>query len=214
MSSFVGHGLAGFYIYASEKRPASTIGKRCWLIWLIIIACFPDIDYAFPSLRFLSSSEQIVRITHSILFSLLLPIITIILLVIGRYKRINILNNHLNNQDNHSLIIHSRQAIFAGLSHITLDFLVGVMPLPLFYPFITETFKFSFGILPSAGRLSLTNYYFYRNLFIELGILIPLFYSIYLISHQRVKTRLAKVKISCFLLISTCFLFWSASLSR
>lgn len=50
MSSFMGHGLAGFCTYFLEKPPTSNLGKRCWLMWLIVIASLPDIDYIFPSL--------------------------------------------------------------------------------------------------------------------------------------------------------------------
>ncbi|NJL11035.1 MAG: hypothetical protein HC908_15125 [Calothrix sp. SM1_7_51] len=201
MSSFIGHSLAGFCTYVLEKEPNSTLGKRYWLIWLIVIACLPDIDYLFPSLRIITSSQQIVRTTHSLAISLSLPIITIILLIT------------LGNRGN-ALIIRSKQAVFAGLSHLILDFLVGVMPLPLLYPFSIDTFKFYFGILPSAGKLSLRNYFFYRNLFIELGILAPLFYSIYLVIRHSMKTQAAKLKISVLLIISISFTFWSISLSR
>jgi hypothetical protein len=202
MSSFIGHSLTGFYIYALEKQPTSNFRKKCWLIWLIIIACFPDIDYLFTNLRIISSQQQIIRTTHSFAISLFLPVITIIFLLSRQ-------NTHIN-----SLIIRSRQALLAGLSHLILDFLVAVMPLPLLYPLSVETFKSYIGILPSAGKISLTNYFFYRNLLIEQGILIPLFYSIYLIIHHSTKTKLEKVRIGCLLLISTFFILWSVSLSR
>jgi inner membrane protein len=202
MSSFIGHSLTGFCIYVLEKKPTSNFYKKCWLIWLIIIACFPDIDYLFPNLLIISSQQQIVRTTHSFAISLILPVITIIFLLTRQ-------NSHIN-----TLSIRSRQAIIAGLSHLILDFLVAVMPLPLLYPFSVETFKSYIGILPSAGKISLTNYFFYRNLFIEQGILVPLFCSVYLIIRHSTKTRLEKVKIGCLLLISILFTFWSISLSR
>lgn len=206
MSSFIGHSLTGLFAYSWSKQPASNPAKLLWLLWLVIIAVFPDIDYAFPFLRIPSNSEQTARITHSIAISLLLPLLTIIFLAGLHYWRKSISTK--------TFITRSIQVIFTGLSHITLDFLVGVMPLPLLYPLSTHLFKFDFGILPSAGRISLTNYFFYRNIFIELGILLPFFSSIYLITHQRIKTKSAKVKVACLLLVSTCFLFWSTSLSR
>ncbi|MEM9483600.1 MAG: hypothetical protein AAGA83_07895 [Cyanobacteria bacterium P01_F01_bin.116] len=47
MSSFVGHSLAAVAIYAVSNRRLDTnrIGKLVWLVWLLIVACLPDIDY-------------------------------------------------------------------------------------------------------------------------------------------------------------------------
>ena len=45
------------------------------------------------------------------------------------------------------------------------------------YPFSVEAFRLPFGILPSAGKIDVKNYYFWRNLFLELGVLLPLLIS-------------------------------------
>ncbi|NEO85783.1 MAG: hypothetical protein F6J87_16255 [Spirulina sp. SIO3F2] len=60
-----------------------------------------------------------------------------------------------------------------------LDLLVGVTALPLFWPFDAHRFKLPFGLLPSAGKISLSNPYFYSNLKIELGVLLPLSLSVF-----------------------------------
>jgi inner membrane protein len=64
--------------------------------------------------------------------------------------------------------------VLAGLSHLGLDILVGVSYLPLFWPISMKIYKLPFGLLPSAVAVNFTNPYFYRNLFIELGIFVPL----------------------------------------
>jgi hypothetical protein len=69
MSSFIGHSLAAFSTYSVEKQPPSP-HKIYWLGWLIIIASAPDIDHIIRTLH-LRSQHQDIRITHSILLSLL-----------------------------------------------------------------------------------------------------------------------------------------------
>lgn len=200
MSSFIGHSLAAIGTSSVEKRAISpkTIG---WLGWLIIIASAPDIDHISNALRLTFDGETI-RITHSIVLSLLLPFCTILVLILlgckGRF-----------------LIIRSQQVILVGLSHLVLDLLTGVNKLPLLWPFSTKIFKLPFGILPSAGGVNLLNYFLYRNLLIELGVLIPLVYMAFLISHGTSNTRSQKiVMIGGLLLISICFMVWSFTLSR
>ncbi len=69
MSSFIGHSLAAISMYSVEKQPPSP-NKIYWLGWLIIIASAPDIDHIIRALH-LRSQHQDIRITHSILLSLL-----------------------------------------------------------------------------------------------------------------------------------------------
>ena len=57
--------------------------------------------------------------------------------------------------------LHAGQSILAGLSHLLLDMLTGVLPLALLYPYL-QVFRLPFGLLPSAGKIQLTNYLFYR----------------------------------------------------
>ena len=199
MSSFIGHSLAAISTYSVEKQPAS-LNKIYWLGWLIIIASAPDIDHIIRALH-LRSQHQDIRITHSILLSLVLPIDTIVVLTLLGCK-------------GRSLIIRSQQVILAGLSHLVLDLLTGVNKLPLLWPFSNEIFKLPFGILPSAGGVNLFNYFLYRNLLIEIGVLAPLVYIAFLISHDKSSTRPQKVRIGGLLLISICFMVWSFSLRR
>jgi len=199
MSSFIGHSLAAISTYSVEKQPAS-LNKIYWLGWLIIIASAPDIDHIIRALH-LRSQHQDIRITHSILLSLVLPIDTIVVITLLGCK-------------GRSLIIRSQQVILAGLSHLVLDLLTGVNKLPLLWPFSNEIFKLPFGILPSAGGVNLFNYFLYRNLLIEIGVLAPLVYIAFLISHDKSSTRPQKVRIGGLLLISICFMVWSFSLRR
>lgn len=76
----------------------------------------------------------------------------------------------------------------AGLSHLILDLSVGVTPLPLLLPLVKISFKLPFGILPSAGRVDLQNYYFYRNLWLEMGVLLPVFVVTCLLGFNKVST--------------------------
>lgn len=200
MSSFIGHSLAAISTFSVEKQSASSNTRRYWLAWLIIIASAPDIDHIIPALHLTFQYED-VRITHSILLSLVLPFGTILLLTLLGCK-------------GRSLILRSQQVILAGLSHLVLDLLTGVNRLPLLWPFSTQTFKLSFGILPSAGQVNPLNYFLYRNLLIEIGVLAPLVYMAYLISDDKTTTRSQKVKIGGLLLISICFMLWAFSLSR
>ena len=194
MSSFIGHRLAVDSTYFIEKQPPSP-NKIYWLGWLIIIASAPDIDHIVRALH-LTSQHQDIRITHSILLSLVLPIGTILVLTLLGCKR-------------RSLIIRSQQVILAGFSHLVLDLLTGVNKLPLLWPLNSEIFKLPFGILPSAGGINLFNYFLYRNLLIEIGVLAPLVYITFLISHDLSNTRQQKFLIGGLLLISICFMIWS-----
>jgi hypothetical protein len=199
MSFFIGHSLAALSTYSVEKQPTSPKAIS-WLVWLIVIASAPDIDHIVRALRLTVDGETL-RISHSILLSLVLPLCTILVLTILGCK-------------GYFLIIRSQQVILAGLSHLVLDLLTGVNKLPLLWPFSTELFKLPFGILPSAGKVNLFNYFLYRNLLIEIGVIAPLVYIAFLINHNKNDTRSPKVRIGGLLLISFCFMVWSFSLSR
>src|SRR5262249_15876775 len=162
MSSFLGHSLAAYSVATvMRQRLASQSGRVCWAVWLIALASAPDIDYLVPSLN--SSAHHGLRITHSIAFSLILPLCLCGALFLARSLE----------PQRRSLSIC---AATAGLSHLVLDFLVGVTPLPLLWPLGDAAFVSPIGILPSAGRIRVMNYYFYRNLLIEVGVLAPILY--------------------------------------
>ena len=169
MSSFVGPGLLAIALSLPNARLASDTRKSdrgsffwLWSLWLLIAAWAPDIDYVWPAVH--PSAHNGLRVTHSLAFSLILPGITSVwILLKSRSKEAP--------QIPPSLLMV--QVTLASFSHLMLDGLVGVTPLPLLYPWNVELFKLPFGILPSAGKIDVTNYYFYRNLYLELGVLLP-----------------------------------------
>lgn len=198
MSSFVGHSLAALTIFSFKGFGARSL-RLAWLAWLLILASAPDVDYLF---RILSSPfHQGVRITHSVALGLALPFCTIVVLFFLRLPK-------------DIFKVLSAQAVGAGLSHLILDFLVGVTPLPLLWPVSMTAFRLSFGLLPSAGRIDFLNYYFYRNLLIELGILVPLFYGAAEIYRNRNNLNEKNFRLFVLLLTAVCFTFWSISLKR
>jgi inner membrane protein len=170
-----------------------------WLVWLVLLASAPDIDYLVPALG--SPAHQGIRITHSIAFSLILPLssIGVLYFVEGLKSR--------------QRRLLSICAVLAGLSHLALDFLVGVTPLPLLWPLGSTAFVSPVGILPSAGRIRLSNYYFYRNVLIELGVLAPILYVARGLYLGESGTR-SRAKMLILLLVAGCFVLWSVSLSR
>jgi inner membrane protein len=195
MSSFIGHSLAAMTIYSLENQHQIKLARPYWLIWLIIIASLPDIDYLFTFLR--PASLNGIRITHSFCFSLLAPLLNIILML-GRDR-------------SDRFKTHSLQVIIAGLSHLVLDLAVGVTSLPLLYPFSHETFKLPFGILPSAGKIQVDNYLVYRNLLIEIGVILPIFLILYLAIARQTKNIFLSISL---VFISSCFMFWAYTLPR
>lgn len=163
-----------------------------------MLASAPDIDYLIPALN--SRAHHGIRITHSIAFSLVLPLCTAVTLC-------------LTSRGVRKLKPLVVCAALAGSSHLLLDFLVGVTPLPLLWPFSAAVFSSPAGILPSAGRVQLTNYYFYRNLLIETGILAPTLYLARGLYCGTIGVQ-NRARIILLLMIAGCFIAWSLSLSR
>jgi membrane-bound metal-dependent hydrolase YbcI (DUF457 family) len=191
MSSFIGHSITGAVICIYPDRKISE-QNTVLLIWLIFLAIFPDIEYV---VLWLAGKESEIRFTHSLIFCSFLPIMTILYCRLKPcergYKTVGI------------------QVFVAAYSHLFLDLLVGVSPLPLFWPVNDTLFRLPFGILPSAGRLDLMNIYLYRNLFIECGILLPV-YSLILMKNRSEKRSAAGLHV--FVLIP--FLIWGIYLQR
>jgi inner membrane protein len=199
MSSFLGHSLAAYSLFSLDRRKRlSTPWRAVWLGWLVVLASAPDIDYLVPALG--SPAHQGSRITHSIAFSLILPLLSVGVLyfVKGLKSQRRLL---------------SVCAVLAGLSHLVLDFLVGVTPLPLLWPLSSAAFASPVGILPSAGRVQLSNYYLYRNLLIEAGVLAPIYYVARGLYLGEINTR-NRARMFILLLVAGCFVAWSVSLSR
>jgi membrane-bound metal-dependent hydrolase YbcI (DUF457 family) len=165
----------------------------------LVLASAPDIDYLVPALA--SPAHHGSRVTHSVAFSLILPLSSVGVLYFVR---------GLKSRQRRSLSVC---AVLAGLSHLVLDFLVGVTPLPLLWPLDSAAFASPVGILPSAGRIQLSNYYLYRNMLIEVGVLAPIFYvawGLYL-GGTGIRNR---ARTLILLLVAGCFVVWSVSLSR
>jgi membrane-bound metal-dependent hydrolase YbcI (DUF457 family) len=199
MSSFLGHSLAAYSLAsAAPYREGSSSQRLMWAGWLVVLASAPDIDYLIPALN--SRAHDGLRITHSVAFSLALPVCTAVALC-------------LSSRDRRKLKRLSVCAVLAGLSHLVLDFLVGVTPLPLLWPFSAAAFAAPAGILPSAGRVQLSNYYFHRNLVIEMGILAPTLYVARGIYCGTIGAQ-NSARIIVLLMIAGCFIVWSLGLSR
>lgn len=63
----------------------------------------------------------------------------------------------------------------ATCSHLILDLAVGVHGLPLLWPLPLAEISAPLALLPSAGRLRIDNFYLWRNLLIETGVLVPIY---------------------------------------
>lgn len=200
MSSFIGHSLAALTLSVlGQPRPSS----KLWLGWLVVMALAPDIDYMIPVLQ--ASHYNGLRVTHSIGVSLLLPLGTgFCLLCWNRKERVT---SFFRLRGRFLLFL---QAIGAGLSHLIMDLLVGVTPLPLLWPLSPTPYKLPFGLLPSAGRLQLGNALLYQNLGIELGVMVP----VALIALLAVKGKGHPLLFLTLGWISAYFMVWAAQLAR
>lgn len=169
--------------------------------WLAFVAQAPDLDYIIPPLRALRMSmDNGLRITHSIVGCLVFPLLTILVL-----SRLNLKPGVRRR--------HSLQVCLAGLSHIVLDTLVGVGGLPILWPFTSHRFSLPFGVLPSAPAFRLNNFYMYRNVLMEVGVLGPLFTGIYLARFSRIAGWKQYVTAGLWL-CSLGFMGWASTLAR
>lgn len=156
MSTFVGHALAGAVIHYSGQRrePAPA---RWALPLLVVLAVAPDLDYLPLWLWGLDCNP---RFSHSLACCLLLSVAL-----------------WLGCQPLRTRGLHPPGLITMSLatcSHLLLDLAVGVHGLPLFWPLPLAEISSPLGLLPSAGRLRLDNFYLWRNLLIEMGVLLPI----------------------------------------
>jgi membrane-bound metal-dependent hydrolase YbcI (DUF457 family) len=195
MSSIIAHALIGASICSNIRTQKA---KQLYSYWLIggILAISPDFDYI---IYWLTGHKGNIRYTHTIFYCLCEWLLLYLLLLLPERRLLTTLPAAL--------------LLLSSLSHLMLDWLVGVNPIPLFWPLIDEQYRISIGILPSAGYLSIFNYYFWRNLLIEMGIIVPLTFLI--IPHNRRKLCntpwLVKV---IYLFVITIFLLWSICLER
>lgn len=201
MSSAIGHGLAGLTAGIANRDsplPTTSRSKWLWVGWLVLVAIAPDLDYFIPFLH--PSSNAGLRITHSLFFASLLPALTLAWL-------------RITGCDRQSLWRATFQLSLASFSHLGLDLLVGVTAIPIAWPLNSYKVVLPFGILPSAGQPRLSNYYFYRNLGIEMGVLLPLS-CCWLIGKSETKAMWKWAIVGILLSISTYFMHWAYGLSR
>lgn len=156
MSSLFGHALIG----ASLGYPQGNgrpIDQMLLGAYFAFLSELPDLDYL---VFWFGGYEVEPRYTHSIGFCLF---VSALVMVFNRYSGIRLLK-----------ILRARYIVLAPISHLILDYLVGVHKSPFLWPLSSEVFAFKIGILPSAGGMSVFNYYFWRNLLIETAILLPI----------------------------------------
>lgn len=156
MSSFIGHSLIGSALFA-RQHPVNSRHNVILCLFVTGLAVSPDVDYL---LRWLFHIRLEPRYTHSLAYCLSVSLIAWGLKATFARRLLGVLSTPL--------------LFSAPLSHLGLDLMVGVYPMPLFFPFTKNTVVLPFGVLPSAGKIQLSNYYFWRNLAIEMGILLPL----------------------------------------
>lgn len=188
MSSFVGHFSAGVAAYLGYSR-WSKREERVLLPVCVLLAVLPDFDYfAFWLFRV----GQDPRFTHSLVFCL----------TASTFAWLALRRRHVGG-------IGTLFALcLAACSHPALDLLVGVHPVPVFWPFPVPEVQSSIGVLPSAGRLDPRNFYLWRNLLIESGVLLPAFAFLVAVARTTpVRTALSKGLI--LLPIWLAFLVWS-----
>lgn len=200
MSSLIGHSLVGGMIgwLAQPVLHQRKLGQTLWSGWLAVVAVIPDLDYVIPFLH--PSANGGLRITHSLFFALLLPALTLLGLKLARVSR-------------ETLRYCGLLLILAGLSHLGMDLLVGVTALPLLWPVRDRLFRLPFGLLPSAGKLSLANFYFYFNLLIELGVLLPIITCMF-IQKSSIPAQARCILVVSLLFVSAGFMYWAYGLSR
>lgn len=153
MSSLVAHAATGAAIFfAQSSRPPfkTSVGAAA----CVLLALLPDADYLAWWLLRLQIEP---RITHSLLFCCASAL--------GFW----LIWRRLAKSTCPALTV----LMLAACSHLVLDFIVGVHPLPLLWPLTSSAWASPFGVLPSAGRLALGNFYLWRNLLIEIGVVFP-----------------------------------------
>ncbi|MDR0777358.1 MAG: metal-dependent hydrolase [Azonexus sp.] len=194
MSSIIGHAATGAAAYLACNQLGN---KRSWwaLPAFMFVAICPDFDY-FAIWLFNYSANP--RISHSILFAVAMSLLT----WWG--------TRHLARRT--SVTAPFVAFLLAALSHPLLDLLVGAHSVPLFWPLHNQDVSAP-GILPSAGRLAIGNYYLWRNLLIESAVLLPVLTLLVALARKnpiRIIARRALFVVPVWLV----FLAWSLGLRR
>lgn len=195
MSSILGHAAAGAAAYFAYGRVSYRSGFLLLPV-IVFLAICPDLDYLALWILNLHVTP---RFTHSLIFGVLTALAA---------WRVSPLFQSASDRR-----IPVIAFLAASLSHPTLDFLVGVHPVPWLWPFSDSGFVLPFGVLPSAGRLSIHNFFLWRNLIIELVILLPLLTLLVAIS-RRVDIRSMRQRLVVIVPVWIAFLAWSIRLPR
>lgn len=193
MSSLISHLAAGATLFACAATKLNR--SRGLLAGCLALAVLPDFDYL---IWWFLGIDLEPRITHSVAFLLVAAVFVWLLLkAVFPFTTAR------------AFVL----LVAAGCSHLLLDYLIGVHPLPLFWPVTTIGFTSPLGILPSAGKLNLSNPYFWRNLMIEAGVLGPIFATClsFSNSHGFRMQPAARWSLAGIWLV---FLTWSVSLQR
>lgn len=189
MSSLAGHACAGLtaYLCCNGRTP---VPSRWAVAPFVLLAACPDLDYLAVWLLGYAAHP---RITHSLLLALIAAVgAQRVAKTVGTPPSLPWL-------------------LAASVSHPLLDLLVGAHPVPLFWPF--QAGVSVPGVLPSAGALKLGNVYLWRNLLIELGVLLPVFAALVAITRDVAFGRW-RAWAACTAPFWLMFVIWSVSLSR
>jgi inner membrane protein len=152
MSSFLGHASTGAALFLAQSPLRSPVA-RLGLPACVLLAIAPDFDYLAYWLLHVNSEP---RWTHSLLFALAASLMVWLA---------------LRQSGSAARSIAWPWLMAAACSHMLLDLLVGVHPVPVLWP--GPQWTSPLGLLPSAGRIDVGNFYFWRNLLIECGVLMP-----------------------------------------
>lgn len=189
MSSFVGHALAGVTACLCSTGRAR-MPSRWSVVPFVFVAVCPDLDYLGVWLLGYGASP---RITHSLLFALMAAV------VVKRMAKAG------------GVALALPWLLAASVSHPLLDLLVGAHPVPLFWP--RQAGVSLPGVLPSAGAPRFGNVYLWRNLLIELGVLLPVFAALVLMARGAALRRWCTWAL-CVAPVWTAFVVWSIRLPR
>ena len=191
MSSIAGHAAAGIAAFLASSRWHPARSRWAALPFVALAVC-PDLDY-FAVWLFDYAADP--RITHSLLFAMVSTLLVWAPLATTASARLPFL-----------------ALLAASASHPLLDLWVGAHPVPVLWPLGPEL-SAPVGLLPSAGALSLGNYYLWRNLIIELGVLLPIMALVVALCRQcpvvRIRTWALRL-----LLPWAAFLAFSINLAR
>jgi membrane-bound metal-dependent hydrolase YbcI (DUF457 family) len=195
MSSIIGHAATGAAVYLACNRLEN---KRSWWLFpaFVFVAICPDFDYF--AIWLFKYRLTYPRISHSILFAVAMS------LIVWWGTR------HLVRRT--SATAPFIAFLLAALSHPLLDLLVGVHPVPLLWPLPIQNVSAP-GILPSAGRLDIGNYYLWRNLLIESVVLLPVL-ALLVALMRKVPIRIIARRALFIVPIWLIFLAWSLGLRR